>query len=734
MRKRLCVLISGLHSEYAQLTMKGISAQANLLDYDVFVYSYYGFRGLGHNTMTGEENIMTLINPSEFDAFIVRKGSYPEKSTADWISEMCRQSGKPWIEIDEPDSENEEYPLWNEREYFRILTEHMLTEHNYRMIYCVTGFKGNSQAEERLLGYRDALLANGITPKAEWEFYGDFWYEHARRLADSIAAGELQKPEAIVFAGTVSAIGFIQRMQKHGYSVPKDIAVAGFDCYVESELCSPRITCFTPPCKRQGVCAVCRVHKLLTGESVIPVDIEKPSLLCNASCGCYLNDSRSAHYFHRMQLEQRQSLESFRNSGMQEMLSSAINLNEFADKIVNLHYLIRGVKKAWLCVCDDWDGINNTSGSEYRTSDYADKLYTYRHILDDSVLFDIHDKSELLDKISDTDKASTYYFFPLHYEDRCFGFICLNYHDNTYTPDGVLWSWLEMVNNAMEMMRIRYYLTRFRERTHLAIIRDPLTGMYNRRGFEEFSEEIFEHAVTCHERFVLIAVRICNLNEVNCKFGYSEGDNIIHRVAEILSESCTGNHVCCHVSPEMFYIVGSHDVSQDVRNFHSGKIIEYIQKKSPELAAVYGVEFDIGVYKNTIADNIVLSDIIKYLLDDMQQKYKSRQKLLVYFNNLDDLRTAIYESPEHKWTVDDMAKRMTLSRAYFQRMYKKKFGINVSADIICARIEKAKRLLLAGISIAETSLQCGYNTDAYFMQQFKKETGMTPSEFIHHEK
>lgn len=73
---------------------------------------------------------------------------------------------------------------------------------------------------------------------------------------------------------------------------------------------------------------------------------------------------------------------------------------------------------------------------------------------------------------------------------------------------------------------------------------------------------------------------------------------------------------------------------------------------------------------------------------------------------------------------------MALSDAYFQRMYKRTFQISVSADIINARIETAKRLLSEGTTIAETAELCGYSTDVYFMHQFKKETGMTPSEWV----
>ena len=70
------------------------------------------------------------------------------------------------------------------------------------------------------------------------------------------------------------------------------------------------------------------------------------------------------------------------------------------------------------------------------------------------------------------------------------------------------------------------------------------------------------------------------------------------------------------------------------------------------------------------------------------------------------------------------------SRAYFQRLYKREFGVSVMKDVITARIALARRLLVTDrSSVAEIAVMCGYESEIYFMQQFKKETGMTPTQY-----
>ena len=51
-------------------------------------------------------------------------------------------------------------------------------------------------------------------------------------------------------------------------------------------------------------------------------------------------------------------------------------------------------------------------------------------------------------------------------------------------------------------------------------------------------------------------------------------------------------------------------------------------------------------------------------------------------------------------------------------------------DVITARIALARRLLVTDrSSVAEIAVMCGYESEIYFMQQFNKETSMTPTQY-----
>ena len=81
-------------------------------------------------------------------------------------------------------------------------------------------------------------------------------------------------------------------------------------------------------------------------------------------------------------------------------------------------------------------------------------------------------------------------------------------------------------------------------------------------------------------------------------------------------------------------------------------------------------------------------------------------------------------------SLETVAKEVYLSPAYFSAVFKKEQGLTFSDYLAQVRIERAKRLLSnMKYSVAEVAAAVGYPDQRYFSRVFKKMTGVNPLEY-----
>lgn len=81
-------------------------------------------------------------------------------------------------------------------------------------------------------------------------------------------------------------------------------------------------------------------------------------------------------------------------------------------------------------------------------------------------------------------------------------------------------------------------------------------------------------------------------------------------------------------------------------------------------------------------------------------------------------------------TVESLAENLNLSVRQTQRILKKNYGKTFRQKKQDARLERAKLLLSSGTSsLHEIAEECGFYGDAAFCNFFKKQTGMTPTQY-----
>ena len=81
-------------------------------------------------------------------------------------------------------------------------------------------------------------------------------------------------------------------------------------------------------------------------------------------------------------------------------------------------------------------------------------------------------------------------------------------------------------------------------------------------------------------------------------------------------------------------------------------------------------------------------------------------------------------------SMQDAARMMNYSDAYFCKLFKQCFDQNFTSYLTGFRVNEAKKLLKdRSISVKDVSMQVGYYDSNYFAKVFKRITGMIPSEY-----
>ncbi len=73
-------------------------------------------------------------------------------------------------------------------------------------------------------------------------------------------------------------------------------------------------------------------------------------------------------------------------------------------------------------------------------------------------------------------------------------------------------------------------------RLHELIVRDPLTGLYNRRGFLLMAERQWEHAIRNNQQMLLFYIDLDHFKQINDTLGHKEGDIALQTTATVFRD------------------------------------------------------------------------------------------------------------------------------------------------------------------------------------------------------
>ncbi|MCC2606074.1 LacI family DNA-binding transcriptional regulator [Planctobacterium marinum] len=135
--------------------------------------------------------------------------------------------------------------LVNDRSASEKITEHLITLAHQRIAF-ITGDKDHQSTDERLQGYKTALLKHQLAVEEQLIIDGHYSFEAGVEGAKTLLS--LNNPPTAIFAcNDEIAAGALFAARLMSFDVPKDVAIAGFEDNPFSRQTWPKLTTAAQP-------------------------------------------------------------------------------------------------------------------------------------------------------------------------------------------------------------------------------------------------------------------------------------------------------------------------------------------------------------------------------------------------------------------------------------------------------------------------------------------------------
>jgi LacI family transcriptional regulator len=227
-----------------------------------------------------ERNCQRVLRSGYLDGVIVASSLLDDSLIPNMLS-----SGIPLVSIGRHPDKQVHYVDSDNVGGARMAVEHLIRL-GHRNIAAITGRLGQTAGQDRLDGYRQALLAHGITVKDDLVAEGDFTERSGMVAMQRLLPAS---PTAVFAANDIMAIGALKALRAVGLKVPQDIVLIGFDDTPIASMVEPALTTVRQPIERMGSMAVELLLDILASPSSDRVPAHRiilpTELVVRGSCG-----------------------------------------------------------------------------------------------------------------------------------------------------------------------------------------------------------------------------------------------------------------------------------------------------------------------------------------------------------------------------------------------------------------------------------------------------------------
>lgn len=550
--KKIVALCTGKISDHSSHSfVEELAACLWEFDCKLFVYSACSDMYYGKDSESGEEAVFSLIDYDVVDALVLLDDKIKRPDVKNRILDNARKHNVPIVTAMAlyDDTYN---VIYDGYAGFLQMVRHVLEVHKPDSVHFIAGFKNDMESQIRLECFQKVMEEQGRSVTEDMISYGDFWSLPTEKAVIRLIETD-KVPDAIICANDVMAIATCETLRTHGFKIPEDVIVTGYDGLEDIYYSVPQITscaCDYPDVAREVAKLLSEIFQGTTGvctKKMLPREV------LSQSCGCgegvihnlamYQDKIRNAIH-HLEEREQRlseasagilmlddlkEASELLYRGGLQDMC--CILTEDCLDEKMNPFQLIEnGLQRDKMVLFYDAD----------EEADYLPRVIERKQIV-----------PELDQKMDDRNPI---YFFSLYFQKSALGYVSFffRYDDaNNYTRISQTINFLNNTINSFRSVRYQKYLMRRIESLYRT---DGLTNLLNRNAFyKEYTALMSD--MRENETITVLLADLNGLKRINDIYGHNEGDNAIRVVADAISEvSPKGSLLCRYGGDELLMV------------------------------------------------------------------------------------------------------------------------------------------------------------------------------------
>lgn len=213
----------------------GLGDEASALGFDLLVST------APSDSRAEQETYERWVNSRKVDGIVLN-----HMRLRDWRVQYLAQIQFPFITMERSlDPFNYPSVEVDGRRWFKVLVDHLISLGHQRIAYIGASPNIKIQAD-RFQGYQDSLLTHHLPCIEELILEGDLTTEGGYRAGEQLLSLS-DPPTAIACVDDMTAIGVLHKARELGWTVGKDLAVAGFDGIEGFEHTQPPLTTVNQP-------------------------------------------------------------------------------------------------------------------------------------------------------------------------------------------------------------------------------------------------------------------------------------------------------------------------------------------------------------------------------------------------------------------------------------------------------------------------------------------------------